>query len=107
MNTHDQQRKDNKHKGITNAWLKQGGINPAKLELSPLHIQQATMIATNLLKHNAKLLGQNEVHTLNNFLVATKSNAKRRKLTLANAHKVMNIGSAVNRLLFKEIRQTK
>jgi hypothetical protein len=59
------------------------------------------MIATNILKGASRYLGQNEAATLNNFLSALSHGSKRRKLTEADAYKVMNIGKAVNRKLFK------
>lgn len=89
----------------TDNWLRQNGIDPNKLNELDIELLQAQMIATNLLKHHAKLLGQNEAASLNNFLQAIRNGKKRRKLTLKTCYKVMNIGTAVNRKLFKSHRQ--
>ena len=89
----------------TNTWLRQNGIDPEILNKLDVEILQAQMIATNLLKHHGKLLGQNEAASLNNFLQATRNAKMRRKLTLKSCHKVMNIGTSVNRKMFKKSRQ--
>lgn len=89
----------------TNTWLSQNGIDPEIFNKLDVEILQAQMIATNLLKHHGKLLDQNEAASLNNFLQATRNAKKRRKLTLKSCYTVMNIGTAVNRKLFKKYRQ--
>lgn len=91
----------------TDNWLRQNGLDPNKLTEFRLHLLQAQMIATNLLKDHAKLLGQNEAASLNNFLKAMRNGKQRRKLTLKSCYKVMNIGKDVNRKIFKTNRQLK
>jgi hypothetical protein len=91
----------------TNDWLKDNGLNVENFFDIELHLVQAQMIANNILKHHAHLLGQNEAHSLNNFLLAMRNRKKRSKLKIASAYKVMNIGNAVNRKLFKEHKRTK
>lgn len=88
----------------TAEWLKQNGLNVEYFADIQLHLIQAQKIATNILKNHAIHLGQNEAHTLNNFLLAMNSKKKRAKLTTAQAYKVMNIGNAVNRKMFKASR---
>lgn len=85
-------------------WLKQNGINAKHFAAIDVHLLKAQMIASNLLKHHTKLLQHNEVHSLQNFLKAMSSKAKRAKLTKGAAYKVMNIGTAVNRKLFKAVK---
>jgi hypothetical protein len=97
MNTH----KDDE---LTNKWLKANGINPKTITTWNKELLQAQMIATNLLKHHGKLLGQNQAATLNNFLRASNSKPARDKLKLRDCYRVMNIGTAVNRKLFKAHR---
>jgi hypothetical protein len=89
-----------------NTWLRNNGISHNQFTDWSLdtHLLQAQKIAHNLLKHYGNLLGQNEAATLNNFVRAMSSKSKRRKLTQANCYKVMNIGTAVNRKLFKQQR---
>jgi hypothetical protein len=82
-------------------WLKDNGLNANTVYSLPSHLVQTQKIAHNLLKHNARLLGQNEAATLNNFLNAMTFAKLREKLTEAECYKIMNIGKAVNRKLFK------
>ena len=82
-------------------WLKDNGLNANTVYSLPSHLVQAQKIAHNLLKHNARLLGQNEAATINNFLNAMSFAKLRGKLTEAECYKIMNIGKAVNRKLFK------
>ena len=82
-------------------WLKDNGLNANTVYSLPSYLVQAQKIAHNLLKHNARLLGQNEAATLNNFLNAMSFTKLREKLTEAECYKIMNIGKAVNRKLFK------
>jgi hypothetical protein len=90
----------------TNTWLRNNGIKPKQFNDWDIdtHLLKAQKIAHNLLKHHDQLLGQNEAATLNSFLVAMSSSRTRRKLTKTSYYKVMNIGSAVNRKLFKQYR---
>jgi len=86
------------------SWLTENGLSAEHFEDTDLHLLQAQRIAYNTLKHHAALLEQNQAAVLNNFLRAMGS-AKRKTLKLAHAQKVMNIGAAVNRKLFKQHRQ--
>lgn len=92
---------------LTNKWLRDNGINPEILSDLNIQILQAQMIATNILRHHGKLLEQNEASSLNNFLKASRNGKLRQKLTLTACYKVMNIGAAVNRKIFKTHRQQK
>jgi predicted metal-dependent phosphoesterase TrpH len=92
---------------LTDNWLRQNGIDPSKLNEFGVQLLQAQMIATNLLKHHAKLLGQNEAASLNNFLMAIRNSKQRRKLTLKSCYKVMNIGTGIKRKISKTKRQLK
>ena len=92
---------------ITNNWLRQNGIDPDMLSDLNVEILQAQMIATNILRHHGRLLERNEAASLNNFLKASRNAKLRQKLTLTACYKVMNLGAAVNRKLFKMHRQQK
>ena len=105
--TYNIQRKTQKAEKQTKEWLKHNGLNNDYFADIALHLAQAQKIATNILKNHAKLLGQNEAHTLNNFLQAIKNKKKRAKITATQAYKVMNIGNAVNRKLFKAYKAIK
>jgi hypothetical protein len=88
------------------SWLTENGLSSQELENTDLHLLQAQRIAHNTLKHHAALLEQNQAAVLNNFLRAMGSSG-RKKLKPAHAQKVMNIGAAVNRRLFKQHRRLK
>ena len=96
-----------KTKGNADRWLKSNGITPEKLLTIDIELLQAQRIAHTVLKHHATLLGQNEAASLNNFLHKMANGGTRKKLTKKDCYRVMNIGTAVNRKLFKQYRHTK
>jgi len=105
--TYTIQRKENRDIRYTDAWLRENGLNANDLAEIALHLQQAQMIATNILKHHGRFLAQNQAHTLNNYLKAFSNKSTRFKITLKQAYTVMNIGTQVNRQLFKQYRKSK
>ena len=105
--TYNIQRQTIKSEKQTKLWLKDNGLSADYFAEIELHLVQAQKIATNILKYHAHLLGQNEAHSLNNFLLAMRNRKKRVRLTTASAYKVMNIGNAVNRKLFKAHKKVK
>lgn len=102
--TYSIQKQARKDEQQARRWLKDNGLNAEYFADIELHLVQAQQIATNILKHHAKLLGQNEAHVLNNFLQAINNKKKRAKMNAAQAYKVMNIGNAVNRKMFKALK---
>ena len=96
-----------KTKGNADRWLMSNGIAPEKLLTIDIELLQAQRIAHTVLKHHATLLGQNEAASLNNFLHKMANGGTRKKLTEKDCYRVMNIGTAVNRKLFKQYRHTK
>ena len=82
-------------------WLKENGLTETTAYTLPIHLVQAQKIAFNLLKHNSQYLKHNEIKTLNNFLKAMSFTNLRVRLTNTHCLKVMNIGTSVNRKLFK------
>jgi hypothetical protein len=99
--TYNIQRQTIKSEKQTAVWLKENGLNTELFADIQLHLVQAQKIATNILKYHAHLLEQNQAHSLNNFLRAVRSSKLRNRITATHAYKVMNIGNAVNRKLFK------
>lgn len=85
----------------TNKWLQQNGINASTFTKTRIKVLQAQKIAHTLLKEHGRLLSQNEAATLNNFLRAANNHKLRDKITDGQCYKVMNIGTTVNRKLFK------
>lgn len=82
---------------VANDWLKQNGIAVGQLLKGDLLLQQAQMVATNLIKHHAIWLNSEQHNLLTTY---KKSNSK--KQTKAMAFKILNLGKQLNRKLFKK-----
>jgi hypothetical protein len=89
-----------KHEKIANAWLKQNGIAVDKLLRTDLLLQQAQIVATNLIKHHYKSLSNIQYQLLTDYTKSTKQ-------TSNNAYQVLNLGKKINRQLFKESNANK
>jgi hypothetical protein len=87
-------------------WATDIGSNAKRVFADNIDLVQATRIATNLLKHDAKLLEQNQVQVLQAFLQAAQSK-DRNKITQGQCFKIMNIGTKINRKLFKKLKAHK
>ena len=87
-------------------WAADMGSNAKRVFADNIDLIHATRIATNLLKHDAKLLEQNQVHTLQTFLQAAQGK-DRNKITQGQCFKIMNIGTQINRKLFKQVKAHK
>ncbi len=74
-------RTDIKQRNQTDKWLKQYGVNVAHIYVGTAELFQATKLATTTLRDFGRLLEQNQAHTLNNFLKATRSPKTREKIT--------------------------
>lgn len=79
---------------VANDWLKQNGIAVKQLLKYDLLLQQAQMVATNLITHHALWLNSDEHILLTTY---TKSHNQ----TKAQAYKVLNLGKRFNRKLFR------
>lgn len=90
-----------------NEWLAENGLCAKQLLRTELEIQQAQICAYNLIKHHADHLTFSQVTYLNKFLKAASYYNTRIRLQKHHAHKVMNIGSKINRKVFKQNRQLK
>lgn len=86
-------------------WLRQQGVNPAHIYIGSTELFQAQKLATNTLKLNQSVLGQNQAHTLKNFLKAAALPKTRKKITLAQCQKVMNIAKSAQREYTKFVRK--
>ena len=105
--TYQQQRNQKHNDTQTETWLRDNGITAQQFCDLAIGLLQAQRVASNLLKHHAGQLEQNQAQTLNNYLQAMTDNNKRNKLTQTQALKILNIGTAVNRKLFRQLRQSK
>ena len=71
-------------------WATDIGSNAKRVFADNIDLVQATRIATNLLKPDAKLLEQNQVQVLQAFLQAAQGK-DRNKITQGQCFKIMNI----------------
>ena len=97
MNTQDK---------LIKQWAADIGSNAKRVFADNIELVQATRIATNILKHDAKLLEQNQVQVLQAFLQAAQGK-DRNKITQGQCFKIMNIGTQINRKLFKKVKAHK
>ena len=105
--TYQQQRNQKTNDTQTETWLRDNGITAQQFCDLDVGLLQAQRVASNLLKHHAHLLGQNQAHTLNNYLQVMTNKNKRNKLTQTQALKILNFGTQVNRKLFQQYRKLK
>ena len=96
--------KEHKDSQKTDAWLAANGIDSKALYVGTAEVYQALKLATNTLKTHGGALGQNEAHTLNNFIRIANSAKRRAKITQAQCFKVMNIAKQAIRLSAKRRR---
>ena len=87
---------------IANDWLNQNGIAIKHMEKMDLLLQQAQMVATNLIKHHANWLTTEEQTLLTTYTKTVRIKTKQNKAYKATAYKVLNLGKKLNRQLFRE-----
>lgn len=97
--------KDLRQRNRTNQWLACNGINVAHIYAGTAELFQATKLATTTLKEWGKLLDQNQVQALNQFLKSTRAIKSRDKITQGQCFKVMNIAKQVQRKTAKLCKQ--
>ena len=97
--------KDIEQRNQTDHWLAKNGINVAHIYAGTAELFQATKLATATLKDWGRLLEQNQVDKLNQFLKATRSARKRDKITQGQCFKVMNIAKQAQRKSAKVHKQ--
>ena len=97
--------KDIEQRTQTDHWLASHGINVAHIYAGTTELFQATKLATTTLKDWGRLLEQNQAHTLNQFLKATRSARTRDKITQGQCFKVMNIAKQAQRKSSKLLKQ--
>jgi hypothetical protein len=89
----------------TEAWLRENGIVPKRLQELSLELQQAQKIAKNLLTKHSDLMTPVQVEIVQRFYRASRCCMKKGRPTKKTCLQVMNIGAAVNRKKFKNDRQ--
>ncbi len=87
------------------AWLRSQGLSADDFTNLDLLLLQAQQIAHNCLKHHGRLLDHHEAEVLNQFLRCLNKKTSRQRIKSAQAYKVMNIGTSLNRRVFKQLKQ--
>ncbi|QWD90758.1 hypothetical protein [Polynucleobacter sp. MWH-Braz-FAM2G] len=87
---------------VANKWLKQNGIAVKHMEKMDLCLQQAQMVATNLLTHHANWLNSEQRNLLTTYKKNIHIRARQNKACRAMAYKVLNLGKQLNRQLFRQ-----
>jgi hypothetical protein len=90
---------------LTNDWLRDNGIDEKQLTAGMPEILQAQRLATSVLSNYSTFLGQNEGHTLNNFIIKANNPKSRKKMTLGQCFTVMNIAKDAQRKFAKKLRE--
>lgn len=85
----------------TEQWLKANGFNPKTFDGIDIELLKAQQITHRLLKEHSQILNEEQIELLNNFNKAMSNKSLRRKLTAKQCYSVMNIGTKINRQLFK------
>ena len=91
---------------IANDWLKQNGIAIKHMDRMDLCLQQAQMVATNLLEHHAIWLNSDEHNLLTTYIKTVQIRARQNKACRATAYKVLDLGKRMNRKLFRQYKAT-
>jgi hypothetical protein len=82
-------------------WLKQNGMDEKSFTVIELPFIQAQQVAFALMKYHAELLDDDQTAFVCSYLEDIKNKAQRKKLTATKAYRVLNIGTKINRQLFK------
>ncbi len=90
-----------------NEWLAENGLCAKQLLNTELAVQQAQRIAYNLITHHHQLLTTQQITQLNQYIKAASYYNSRIRIQRQTTHKIMNIGSSINRKLFKQNRKLK
>ena len=88
-----------------NEWLAENGLCAKQLLNTELAVQQAQRIAYNLITHHHQLLTTQQITQLNQYIKAASYYNSRMRIQPQATYEIMNIGSCINRKLFKQNRQ--
>ena len=96
-----------KKEQTANDWLKANGITNRLFNEAQVFQLQAYKTATNILKHNVALLKNTEYEQLTSYCKAMLNSKQRRSITTRNTYQILNIGTRINRQLFKQYKKIK
>lgn len=86
---------------LTANWLKQNGMDEKSFTVIDLPFLQAQQVAFALMKYHAALLNEEQTDLLTTYINDIKHKAKRKTLTATKAYRVLNLGTKINRQVFK------
>ena len=86
-------------------WIKQQGLNTDTFGITNLQLLQAQQTAHTLLTAHKHLLNQKQIQTLKAFQQKTNNKRISGKLKPCAAYQVLNIGTKINRQLFRAYKQ--
>jgi len=86
-------------------WIKQQGMNTGTFSFTNLQLLQAQQTAQTLLTAHRHLLNQKQIQTLKKFQQKIKNKRISTKLNPKTAYRVLNIGTKINRQLFRVHKQ--
>ena len=92
---------------LANTWLVDNGLDEKSFMVIELPFLQAQQVAFALMKYHAELLDEEQTEYVSSYLEEIKHKAKRKKLTATKAYRVLNIGTKINRQLFKANRKSR
>ena len=96
-----------KDEQLANEWLKENGITNRLFNEMQVFQLQAYKTATNILKHNVNLLKTNEYEQLTSYCKRVLNSRQRNSITTRNTYQILNIGTRINRQLFRQYRKIK
>jgi hypothetical protein len=99
---HKQEQQDTKQ---ADTWIKQQGLNTGTFSTTNLQLIQAQQTAHTLLTAHKHLLNQEQVQTLKKFQQIITNKRFSTKLNPKTTYQVLNIGTKINRQLFKTYKQ--
>jgi hypothetical protein len=96
-----------KNEQLANNWLKENGITNKLFNETQVFQLQAYKTATNILRHNVELLKTNEYEQLTSYCKRMLNSRQRNSITTRNTYQILNIGTRINRQLFRQYRKIK
>jgi len=86
-------------------WIKQQGLNTGTFGITNLQLLQAQQTAHTLLTAHKNLLNQKQIQTLKKFQQKINNKRTNTKLNPKSSYQVLNIGTKINRQLFRAYKQ--
>ena len=109
MNKQEQQYQIRKQEQLNtqqaDTWIKQQGLNIGTFSSTNLQLLQAQQTAHRLLTVHKHLLNQKQIQALKAFQQKINNKRISTKLKPCAAYQVLNIGTKINRQLFKTYKQ--